>query len=132
MRDYEIQRKYLLLIDPHPNPLGKTTSHSTRLQNTAAKSLVIPLAGEGTATNVVLRCCSSSVPIHRKIMAGSTRQHEPVPDEVPVTQARIIDKENGACRVSQAAGDQPGKPGCGQARVHRINRDHDKPSHEQV
>ena len=32
---------------PHPNPLGETTSHSTRLQTTAAKSLVIPLAGEG-------------------------------------------------------------------------------------
>ncbi len=34
--------------DPHPNPLGETTSHSTRLQNDAAKSLVIPPAGEGT------------------------------------------------------------------------------------
>ena len=33
---------------PLPNPLGKTTSHSTRLQNTAAKSLVIPQAGEGS------------------------------------------------------------------------------------
>jgi UDP-N-acetylmuramoyl-L-alanyl-D-glutamate--2,6-diaminopimelate ligase len=33
--------------DPHPNPLSETTSHSTRLQNTAAKSLVIPQAGEG-------------------------------------------------------------------------------------
>jgi len=32
---------------PHPNPLGKTTSHSTRLQDTAAKSLVIPPAGRG-------------------------------------------------------------------------------------
>jgi len=32
---------------PHPNPLGEATSHSTRLQNTAAKSLVIQLAGEG-------------------------------------------------------------------------------------
>ena len=32
---------------PLPNPLGKTTSHSTRLQTTAAKSLVIPQAGEG-------------------------------------------------------------------------------------
>ncbi len=32
---------------PHPNPLGKTTSHSTRLQEPAAKSLVIPHAGEG-------------------------------------------------------------------------------------
>jgi len=33
--------------NPHPNPLDGTTSHSTRLQETAAKSLVIPLAGEG-------------------------------------------------------------------------------------
>jgi UDP-N-acetylmuramoyl-L-alanyl-D-glutamate--2,6-diaminopimelate ligase len=32
---------------PLPNPLSETTSHSTRLQNTAAKSLVIPQAGEG-------------------------------------------------------------------------------------
>jgi hypothetical protein len=32
---------------PHPNPLGETTSHSTRLQKPAAKSLVIPQAGEG-------------------------------------------------------------------------------------
>ncbi len=30
-----------------PTPLDKTTSHSTRLPETAAKSLVIPLAGEG-------------------------------------------------------------------------------------
>ena len=30
-----------------PNPLNETTSHSTRLQKTAAKSLVIPQAGEG-------------------------------------------------------------------------------------
>jgi phenylalanyl-tRNA synthetase beta chain len=33
---------------PHPNPLDETTSHSTRLQTTAAKSLVTPQAGEGT------------------------------------------------------------------------------------
>ena len=32
---------------PLPNPLDGTTSHSTRLPKTAAKSLVIPLAGEG-------------------------------------------------------------------------------------
>ncbi|MBI5437733.1 MAG: hypothetical protein HY936_02055 [Nitrosomonadales bacterium] len=32
---------------PHPNPLDETTSHSTRLHITAAKSLVIPQAGEG-------------------------------------------------------------------------------------
>jgi len=31
---------------PHLNPLGETTSHSTRLQTTAGKSLVIPQAGE--------------------------------------------------------------------------------------
>jgi coproporphyrinogen III oxidase-like Fe-S oxidoreductase len=33
--------------NPLPDPLNETTSHSTRLQNTAAKSLVIPQAGEG-------------------------------------------------------------------------------------
>ena len=32
---------------PLPNPLDETTSHSTRLQTTAAKSLVIPQTGEG-------------------------------------------------------------------------------------
>ena len=32
---------------PLPSPLDETTSHSTRLQTTAAKSLVIPQAGEG-------------------------------------------------------------------------------------
>ena len=32
---------------PLPNPLDETTSHSTRLRTAAAKSLVIPRAGEG-------------------------------------------------------------------------------------
>ena len=35
------------LTRPVGHPLGETTSHSTRLQTTAAKSLVIPPAGEG-------------------------------------------------------------------------------------
>ena len=35
-----------------PTSLGETTSHSTRLQTTAAKSLVIPQAGEGTNVRV--------------------------------------------------------------------------------
>jgi UDP-N-acetylmuramate--alanine ligase len=33
---------------PHPTPLDETTSHSAKLQEAAAKSLVIPPAGEGT------------------------------------------------------------------------------------
>ncbi|MDP1995630.1 MAG: prolipoprotein diacylglyceryl transferase, partial [Gallionella sp.] len=33
-------------LHPHLNPLDETTSHSTRLPETAAKSLVIPPAGE--------------------------------------------------------------------------------------
>ncbi len=37
---------------PHPNLLGETTSHSTRLQKTAAESMVIP---EGEGTNISLR-----------------------------------------------------------------------------
>jgi len=37
---------------PHPNPLGETTSHSTRLQTAAAKSLVTP---EGEGANEPLR-----------------------------------------------------------------------------
>jgi UDP-N-acetylmuramoyl-L-alanyl-D-glutamate--2,6-diaminopimelate ligase len=36
---------------PHPNPLSETTSHSTRLQSFAAKSLVIPQAGVPKAGN---------------------------------------------------------------------------------
>ncbi|MDP4028807.1 MAG: hypothetical protein Q8P42_07555 [Gallionella sp.] len=32
-------------LSPLPSPLGETTSHSTRLQTTVAKSLVIPQAG---------------------------------------------------------------------------------------
>jgi hypothetical protein len=39
---------------PHPNPSGGTTSHSTRLPKTAAKSLVIPPAGEGKFNNFLL------------------------------------------------------------------------------
>ena len=42
---------------PLPNPLGETTSHSTRLQETAAKSQVIPQAGEGA--NEALRAIST-------------------------------------------------------------------------
>ncbi|MFZ2300259.1 MAG: nucleoside-diphosphate sugar epimerase/dehydratase [Gallionella sp.] len=37
---------------PLPNPMGETTSHSTRLQTTAAKSLVIPQAGEGASESL--------------------------------------------------------------------------------
>ncbi|MCR4304831.1 MAG: hypothetical protein NUV63_11520, partial [Gallionella sp.] len=40
---------------PHLNPLDETTSHSTRLPETAAKSLVIPQAGE--EANVKSACC---------------------------------------------------------------------------
>jgi N6-L-threonylcarbamoyladenine synthase len=37
---------------PHPNPLDEITSHSTKLPKTAAKSLVIPQAGEGTNESI--------------------------------------------------------------------------------
>jgi tetratricopeptide (TPR) repeat protein len=37
-----------------PAPLDETTSHSTRLQKTAAKSLVIPLAGEGSKAPIFI------------------------------------------------------------------------------
>jgi diaminopimelate decarboxylase len=47
-----VQRKRLAVPLPYEAPLSnslsETTSHSTRLQNTAAKSLVIPQAGERT------------------------------------------------------------------------------------
>ena len=44
-RDYH-SRNLMVTAPPHLNPLGETTSHSTRLQTTAAKSLVTPQAGE--------------------------------------------------------------------------------------
>jgi hypothetical protein len=47
---------------PLLNPLGETTSHSTRLQTTATKSLVIPQAGE--EANVPLR----ELHVYRRIM----------------------------------------------------------------
>ncbi|MDO8262952.1 MAG: hypothetical protein Q7T21_06980 [Gallionella sp.] len=37
---------------PLPNPLDETTNHSTRLQTTVAKSLVIPQAGEGASESL--------------------------------------------------------------------------------
>ena len=45
-RDYH-SRNLMYIESPLPNPLDETTSHSTRLQTTAAKSQVIPQAGEG-------------------------------------------------------------------------------------
>ena len=60
---------------PHPNPLGKTTSHSTRLQDTAAKSLVIPPAGEGanvksnfTPSVLVVGCGLGQSPAAQKVL----------------------------------------------------------------
>ncbi len=44
-RDYH-SRNLMLIEPPHLNPLGETTSHSTKLANNASKSLVIPQAGE--------------------------------------------------------------------------------------
>jgi aminoglycoside/choline kinase family phosphotransferase len=46
-RDYH-SRNLMVIENPLSNSLGKSTSHSTRLQTTAAKSLVIPQAGERT------------------------------------------------------------------------------------
>ena len=47
MRGYAMQQSMASAQRPSPYPLDKTTSHSTRLPKTAAKSLVIPPAGEG-------------------------------------------------------------------------------------
>jgi len=44
--------KTAMPVSLSPNSLGKTTSHSTRLQTTAAKSLVIPQAGERDADSL--------------------------------------------------------------------------------
>jgi len=65
-------------------------------------------------------------------MAGSPRQHEPVPDEVAVAQARIGDEEDSTQRVGQSPGHQPGQARCGQAGVHRVYRHDNEPSHQQV
>ena len=53
---------------PLPSPLGETTSHSTKLQRTAAKSLVTPQAVEGDKVslrelnvNGVVRCLTTTV-----------------------------------------------------------------------
>ena len=46
-RDYH-SRNLMYIEPPLSNSLDETTSHSTRLQETAAKSLVIPQAGERT------------------------------------------------------------------------------------
>ena len=46
--DWYVELAKVQLSTPLPNPLSETTSHSTRLPKTAAKSLVIPQAGEGT------------------------------------------------------------------------------------
>jgi DNA modification methylase len=51
--DFESKREIIRVkVDtpahPLPNPLDETTSHSTKPQKTAAKSLVTPQAGEGT------------------------------------------------------------------------------------
>ncbi|MBK9162202.1 MAG: polysaccharide biosynthesis protein [Nitrosomonadales bacterium] len=57
---------------PHPNPLGETTSHSTRLQTTAAKSLVIPLAGEGANVKSDLQPLTRFVMVRFGNVLGST------------------------------------------------------------
>lgn len=44
-RDYH-SRNLMYIESPHLNPLDEATSHSTKLANSASKSLVIPQAGE--------------------------------------------------------------------------------------
>jgi len=67
---------------PHPNPLGETTSHSTRLQETAAKSLVTPeseklLAGHPEeGTNDSLRELVNSCRLFAFTTKGTQAFHE--------------------------------------------------------
>jgi transposase InsO family protein len=77
---------------PHLNPLGKTTSHSTRLQTTAAKSLVIPQAGEEANESLrefyvtaimpqagcrsIAGICNRRFAASRKITVGKTYVHQ--------------------------------------------------------
>jgi len=51
---------------PHPNPLGETTSHSTKLQTAAAKSLVIPLTGEGANESL----CDAQINLENSVQAA--------------------------------------------------------------
>jgi hydrogenase nickel incorporation protein HypB len=72
---------------PLPNPLDKTTSHSTRLPNTAAKSLVIPHAGEGGKDSLREFRVNEHAADHDNIDfgAGPARTHAP-----GMSQARMV------------------------------------------
>jgi hypothetical protein len=51
-----------LAFTPHPSLLDETTSHSTKLPKTAAKSLVTPQAGEGVeAPSLVRAACGGGL-----------------------------------------------------------------------
>jgi FlaA1/EpsC-like NDP-sugar epimerase len=57
---------------PHLNPLDETTGHSTRLQETAAKSLVIPQAGEEANVKSDLQFRTHFVMVRFGNVLGST------------------------------------------------------------
>ncbi|MFZ3017682.1 MAG: efflux RND transporter permease subunit, partial [Gallionella sp.] len=76
------QDKLAQCAAPLPNPLGETTSHSTRLQNTAAKSLVIPQAGEGANESlreyqITERRKPTAADLHAAIMEGAVERVRP-------------------------------------------------------
>ncbi|WP_435628575.1 NAD(P)H-hydrate dehydratase [Candidatus Ferrigenium straubiae] len=76
-------RKAHDLLHPLPNPLGETTSHSTRLHTTAAKSLVIPRAGEGANVkdnfNVLVIGCGMGISNEaHKLLYEALKSRSPV------------------------------------------------------
>ncbi|MFZ3019822.1 MAG: uroporphyrinogen-III synthase [Gallionella sp.] len=68
-----------------PNPLDKTTSQSTRLQTTAAKSLVIPQVGEGA--NESLRESHITTPLRGLKIAVTRPRDQAAPLAQRITQA---------------------------------------------
>lgn len=70
-----------------PNPLNETTSHPTKLPKAAAKSLVIPHAGEGASESLREFQAIDPTPAHDTIDfgAGPAGTHAP-----GMTQARMV------------------------------------------